>query len=255
MNILVFCISIIFFYVVSIFFRKKKYFKESTLSVLNQSYQNLELIIIYDDYKLDDLEFINKVKELDIRIKLIINSSNIGAGLSRNKGINISKGTYIAFLDGDDIWEKNKLSDQIEFMQKNNYQITHTSYEIINEEGKKIGDRIAKLMNYEKLIKSCDVGLSSVILKKSVLSENLNFPNLKTKEDFVLWLKITKNGENIYALNKNLLKWRKSKNSLSSSIVRKLIDGYCVYRHHLNFGLFKSFLALFVLSINFLKKN
>jgi len=236
------------------YFKKKKYVKNSVLSVLNQTLKNFELIIVYDNETSHELKFINKIKKLDKRIKVIKNKSNIGAGLSRNIGINHSKGIYLAFLDADDLWHKDKLFNQIKFMRKKNIEISHTSYEIINDDSVIKGTRQAKLMNYKKLIRSCDIGLSTVIIKKKLI-ENLKFPNLKTKEDYVLWLEITKNGKIIHALNKKLTQWRKSNNSLSSSVVRKLTDGYYVYRYYLKFNVIKSLYSLLVLSINFLKKT
>ena len=236
------------------YFKKKKYVKYSVLSVLNQTLKNFELIIVYDNETSDELKFINRIKKLDKRIKVIKNKSNIGVGLSRNVGIDHSKGVYIAFLDADDLWHKNKLFTQIKFMRKKNIEISHTSYEIIDDDLAIRGTRQAKLMNYKKLIKSCDIGLSTVIIKKSLI-KNLRFPNLKTKEDYVLWLEIAKKGKTIHALNTKLTQWRKSKNSLSSSVVRKLTDGYYVYRHHLKFSVIKSLYSLLVLSINFLNKS
>ena len=149
---------------------------------------------------------------------------------------------------------KNKLFAQIKFMRQKNIEISHTSYEIIDDDLAIRGTRQAKLMNYKKLIKSCDIGLSTVIIKKSLI-KNLRFPNLKTKEDYVLWLEIAKNGKIIHALNTKLAQWRKSNNSLSSSVVRKLTDGYYVYRHYLKFSVIKSLYSLLVLSINFLNKT
>jgi teichuronic acid biosynthesis glycosyltransferase TuaG len=236
------------------YFKKKKYVKYSVLSVLNQTFKNFELIIVYDNETSGELKFINKIKKLDKRIKVIKNKFNIGAGLSRNVGIDHSKGVYLAFLDADDLWHKNKLFAQIKFMRKKNIEISHTSYEIIDDDSVIKGTRQAKLMNYKKLIKSCDIGLSTVIIKKSLI-KNLRFPNLKTKEDYVLWLEIAKNGKIIHALNTKLTQWRKSNNSLSSSVVRRLTDGYYVYRCYLKFNVIKSFYSLFVLSINFLNKN
>ena len=236
------------------YFKKKKYVKYSVLSVLNQTFKNFELIIVYDNKTSDELKFINKIKKLDKRIKVIKNKSNIGAGLSRNVGIDHSKGVYLAFLDADDLWHKNKLFTQIKFMRKKNIEISHTSYEIIDDDLVIRGTRQAKLMNYKKLIKSCDIGLSTVIIKKSLI-KNLRFSNLKTKEDYVLWLEIAKNGKIIHALNTKLTQWRKSNNSLSSSVVRKLTDGYYVYRYYLKFNVIKSLYSLLVLSINFLNKT
>ena len=236
------------------YFRKKKYVKNSVRSILNQSFKNFELLIIYDDNILEDLKLIKEIKSLDKRIKVIVNKSNQGAGYSRNIGIKNSRGTYIAFLDADDIWKKDKLLRQIKFMKKNHSKISHTSYEIINNNGLVVGKRKANLMNFKKIVKSCDVGLSSVILKKNILSKNIKFPNLKTKEDFVLWLKITKKGINIDPLEANLMQWRNAHKSLSSSTIRKLLDGYSVYRNFLNFGRIKSFFYLIILSYNYVKK-
>jgi len=235
------------------YYKKKDYIKKTINSILKQTYKKFEIIIINDEPGELSKNILSFLKKKDSRIKIINNKKNIGAGKSRNKGINIAKGKYIAFIDSDDLWKKNKLLKQIEFMRKKNIEISHTSYEIIDDDLVTRGTRQAKLMNYKKLIKSCDIGLSTVIIKKSLI-KNLRFPNLKTKEDYVLWLEIAKKGKTIHALNTKLTQWRKSKNSLSSSVVRKLTDGYYVYRHHLKFGVIKSLYSLFVLSINFLKK-
>ena len=237
------------------YYKKKDFIKETINSILNQSYKDFEVIIIYDDDSLEDLDYIKSLISTDSRLKLIINKQNIGAGLSRNIGINNSVGSYLAFIDSDDLWTKDKLIKQIEFMEKNNYLISHTSYEIINTSGKKLSYRKAENLNFKKLLKSCNIGLSSVVLKKELLKDNLRFVNLKTKEDFVLWLKISKNGNIIYGLDQNLLLWKKTKNSLSSSTIRKLIDGFFVYNNYLGFNFVKSLYYLLILSVNYLKKN
>ena len=237
------------------YFKKKEFFEKTIHSVLNQTYSNFEIFIVYDDENKDDLDFVKKISELDSRINLIINNQNLGAGQSRNIGIKHSNGEYIAFIDADDLWHQDKLLMQIEFMQSNNYYISHTSYDIINEKEDKISSRKVKTLTYDQLLKSCDIGLSTVILKKNLLDDDTLFPELKTKEDYVLWLKITRRGQKIAALDKTLSKWRKCKISLSSSTIRKLIDGYSVYRKYLNFNPVKSFYNLIILSINYLRKK
>ena len=237
------------------YFKKKEFFEKTIHSVLNQTYSNFEIFIVYDDENKDDLDFVKKISELDSRINLIINNQNLGAGQSRNIGIKHSNGEYIAFIDADDLWHQDKLLMQIEFMQSNNYYISHTSYDIINEKEDKISSRKVKTLTYDQLLKSCDIGLSTVILKKNLLDDDTLFPELKTKEDYVLWLKITRRGQRIAALDKTLSKWRKCKISLSSSTIRKLIDGYNVYRKYLNFNPVKSFYNLIILSINYLRKK
>ena len=105
------------------YYKKKKFIKSTIRSVLNQNYNNLEILIIYDDSDKSDLNFIKKVVKLNKKIKLIVNKKNIGVANSRNIGIKKSKGKYIAFLDSDDLWKKNKIKSQLQFMKKNNFYI------------------------------------------------------------------------------------------------------------------------------------
>ena len=237
------------------YYKKKEYIISSINSVLNQTYKNLEIIIIYDDLNKEDLNLLKKIKKKDKRIKIYINKKKLGAGRSRNKGIQLSKGIFVAFLDSDDLWKKNKLKKQIFFMKKNGINASHTSYTIINSKNKIIGSRNAKDMSYKLLLKSCDIGLSTVVLKKEIITSKIKFANIKTKEDYVLWLKITLNNNKIFALKDKLTKWRKLENSLSSSKLQKIYDGYLVYRKYMNFNLLKSFGFLMLLSFNYFLKD
>ena len=237
------------------YYKKREYISETINSVLNQSYRKFEILIIYDDDNLSDLNYLEKLFQSEEKIRIIKNSQTIGAGLSRNKGIQNSKGEYIAFIDADDIWKKYKLENQINFMKKKKIKFSHTTYEIIDKNDKVLGKRVSR--NFEKvddLIKSCDIGLSTVILKKEIINDETKFPNLKTKEDLVLWLKLSKN-IHLYGIDIPLMQWRKLNDSLSSSIFQKLKDGFSVYKNFLGFNSLKSLFYLIILSINYLKKN
>ena len=238
------------------YYNKRLYVKESIISVIDQSFKDFELIIIYDDETKKDLDYIKSLEKMDKRIKLIINQKNLGAGLSRNRGIDYAKGEFIAFIDSDDLWRKDKLQKQITIMKKNNYDFSHTDYEIIDQDGKIRGKRVAKnFFQVNDLIKSCDIGLSTVILSKKILSLEKRFPNLKTKEDFILWLKILEYKIPIYSINETLTSWRKLENSLSSSLIQKLKDAFIVYNKYMKFNFFKSIYYILCLSINYIKKN
>ena len=94
------------------------------------------------------------------------------------------------------------------------------------------------------------------MIKKNIFKNNdLRFANLKTKEDYVLWLRLAKNKISMHGMSENLVNLRKTKNSLSSSTYQKLIDGYKVYRIYLKFSRIKSLISLFVLSFNYILKN
>ena len=239
------------------YYKKRNFVKETILSVIDQSYDFLEILIIYDDTNLNDLEFLQKISKLDNRIKIINNNKRLGAGLSRNKGIEQSNGKYIAFIDADDTWAPDKLKDQISFMKKNNYQISHTSYFIVDEKKKIIGQRKARnLLSVNEILKSCDIGLSTVIIEKKVIVKtNTKFPQLVTKEDFVFWLSLLKINYKFYAFDSNLTNWTNSKNSLSSNTIQKLFDGFKVYNYYMNFNIIKSFYYLICLGLNYLKKK
>ena len=237
------------------YYKKRKYILKTINSILNQSYNYFEIIIVYDDENLSDLSYLEELFKSNKKIRILKNFQTIGAGFSRNRGIVNAKGEFIAFIDADDTWKRLKLENQINFMKEKNFKFTHTSYEIIDENDKVLGKRISR--NFEKvndLIFSCDIGLSTVILKRDIFDLQTKFPNLKTKEDFVLWLKILQKNIFIGSLNETLSSWRKLDNSLSSSVLQKIKDAFKVYNYYMQFNFIKSFYYVIRLSINFLKK-
>ena len=237
------------------YYKKKKYFKKTITSVLNQSFKDFEIFIVFDEGNNKNLEFIKKISKQDERIKLIINKKNFGAGISRNIGIKKSRGKFIAFIDADDIWHKDKLSKQLKFMYNKKSLVSHTSYQIINEYGKVLSDRPAKQLNYSDLLSSCDIGLSTVMIKKILFKKNILFPNLKTKEDYVLWLKLSKKGIIFDAIEKNLAKWRSSELSLSSSTIQKIKDAFLVYSKYEKLSMSNSLYRVLILSLSYIKKK
>jgi teichuronic acid biosynthesis glycosyltransferase TuaG len=237
---------------------KKDFFIDKTIeSILNQSYQNIEILIIDDELNDQSSKVLKNLSNRDKRIKILFNQKNLGAGPSRNKGIEMASGEYIAFCDCDDLWSKFKLEDQLNFMKKFDIDFSFTAYQIIDKEGKIIGSRSAKdNISFDELILSCDIGLSTVMLKKKLFNnKNFYFPNIKTKEDYVVWLKLSQNGVKMKGIKKNYSYWRKLGNSLSSSPIQKIFDGYKVYNFYLNYSVIKSMFRLIILSINSILKK
>ena len=81
------------------YYKKRNFVKKAIISVLNQSYDNFEILLIFDDTNLNDFDFLKEIAKLDKRINLIKNNIRLGAGLSRNVGIEQSNGKYVAFLE------------------------------------------------------------------------------------------------------------------------------------------------------------
>ena len=238
------------------YYRKRKYFKKAVYSVINQSYKKWELIIVYDVSDREDLDYLIDIIKKNKRIILLVNKKNMGVAYSRNLAIKHSKGSFLAFLDADDYWSKNKISLQKNFMKKNNLLFSHTSYKVRTINNSIIYRKAKDLLTYDDLIKSCDICLSSVMISnKLILNKYKCFPNLKTKEDYALWLKYAKKNVKIYGYNRYLTTWTETVNSLSSSVVQKLCDSLRLYYNYEKMSLFKTIQSTYILSINYLKKN
>ena len=102
------------------YYKKIDYVRHAINSVLNQTYQNYELLIIYDDIDQRDLDKLRNIINDNKKIKIIKNYKNLGAGYSRNIGIKNSNGTIISFIDADDEWHPKKIENQLNFLNKHN---------------------------------------------------------------------------------------------------------------------------------------
>ena len=237
------------------FYQKKNYLEQTIKSIAKQSQKNFELILVYDDPDKSDLPHVLRVLKDIKRKTIIINKKNIGAGPSRNIAILKAKGEFIAFIDADDVWKKHKLKNQLLFMLSNKIKFSFTSYSIINKKNTIIKLIKAKrTIGYDDLIKSCDIGLSTVMIKKDLLKKN-KFPRIKTKEDYILWLKLSKQNIKMMGINQSLVSWRKLDNSLSSSIFQRIKDAFYVYNNFLKFSFIKSIYYISIMSLNFFRKR
>ena len=235
------------------YFKNIRYIDQSISSAINQTYKNLEIILIYDDVdKKDFLKLIKKYKKYK-NISFLINKKNLGAGPSRNRGLRACKGKFIAFLDADDYWKKNKLKLQIDHMLKNSLDFSFTSYEILKNNKKKI-HKVKEFYSYNDLIKKCDIGLSTVVMSSKILKYG-KFPNIKTQEDYALWLKYSKKGLRLGGIQNPMSIWRDTPNSLSKDVYQKLHDAFLVYYKFEKLGFYKSVWNVLILSINKIKKR
>tara|TARA_B100000965_G_scaffold386313_1_gene388458 strand:- start:193 stop:948 length:756 start_codon:yes stop_codon:yes gene_type:complete len=235
------------------YYKNIKYIFRCIQSIYDQNYKNFEVILVYDDIDKKDLKLIQNKFINYKNLNLIVNNKNIGVSMSRNKGIKKAKGYYIAFLDSDDFWKKNKLKKQIKFMEKYSLDFSFTAYDILKS-NKAVKKKIKSTYTYHDLLKKCDIGLSTVVIKSKLIKIG-NFPNLRTQEDFALWLKYLKNGVKAKGINESLSVWRDTPNSLSSNIFQKLKDSFMVYYYYENKNLLESIFSVLILSINKIKNT
>lgn len=209
-------------------FNAQAFVLESIQSILEQTYTNWELIIV-DDGSTD--RTIDIIKEInDERIHLIQLETNRGAAIARNTALENVSGEYIAFLDSDDLWVKDKLMYQIAFMKENNYLFTSTNYLEINEEGEKtnVVYKARKRLDYNGVLKYCP-GNSTVIYNAKELGIFF-IPDIRKRNDFVMWLQVIKKAKYLYGLDKDLTFYRVRENSLSKNKYSLLKYQWQVYR-------------------------
>ena len=237
------------------YYKKKDYIMKTLNSILNQSYKNYEIIFVYDDKNKKELDYINRLLLKFKKKKIISNKSNLGVAKSRNIAMKYAKGSYITFIDSDDIWKKDKLKKQLKFMKLNSCSLSFTLYNVIDDRDKVIKEmKVSKDATYDNLYWSNFIGLSTVMINRKYITSKIHFPNLKTQEDFALWLSLLRKGFKLRHFSKNLSSWRKTKNSLSSNIVQKLKDAFRLYYIQENKNFIFSIYSVLVLSYNKLIK-
>ncbi len=201
-----------------------KYISESIKSVLAQTYENWELIIV-DDCSTDDTESVVKSFE-DPRIIYIRNEKNSGAAVSRNRALQEAKGKWIAFLDSDDLWLPQKLELQLNFMRENNYAFTFTDYKIVTPAGEELPYiyTAPRRVTKRKLYRYCYFSTITVLYDAEKVGL-IQIADVKKNNDYAMWLKAAEKAD-CYRFPKCLSVYCKRENSISSGSKWKLI------KHH-----------------------
>ena len=234
-------------------YNSEKYVASTIQSVLDQTYQNWELIFVDDSSTDDSLKIVKTFK--DERIKIFKNEVNSGAAISRNYALRMAKGKWIAFLDSDDLWENEKLTRQLSFMVENSYDFTYTYYKVCNEGVWENFIRTSPAkVTLKKLYNYCYFSTITVIYNREKLGL-LQIPDIKKRNDYALWLIALKKCD-AYLYPEVLSYYIRHNGSLSTVPVKKLIKyHYQVFHNVLNHNTIVSiFLVLNNLFHGFIKK-
>lgn len=209
----------------------EKYVVEAINSILAQTYRNWELLVLDDGSKDNTLRIIEDFSQNDSRIKALPNGKNMGVSATRNRGIELASGEWIAFLDSDDMWKPEKLEKQFEIVEKEAAEFLFTGSSYINEEGEPYKGifEVPEKITYKKLRNQNVISCSSVLVKKKYF-EHIKMEKDEMHEDYAVWLRILKLGITAYGVNEPLLIYRISRNSKSGNKMKTVKMTYKVFR-------------------------
>lgn len=198
-------------------------------SVLAQTYKNWELLVV-NDCSTDSTLTVAQAYD-DERIRIITNEKNSGASLTRHNGALAAKGEWIAILDCDDAWAKDKLEKQAELQKEKNAELIFTASAFMDEKGEPMDWvlHVPDEIGYKKLLKQNLISNSSVLVNKKLYLENEVMGD-DMHEDFACWLNILKKGKTAYGIDEPLLIYRLSKNSKSGNKVKAAKMNWKTYR-------------------------
>lgn len=238
-------------------YNASKYIGKAIISVIKQNYSNLELIIIDDCSSDNTSEIIQQFQKNYENIVYIKMENNSGVAKTRNKGLSIASGQYIAFLDSDDVWLEDKLTKQINIFKENKgIPFTYTAINIINEKDEivKKAKRIKTKATYKILLKNTYVATSTVIIDREVTGDFL-MPLRKSAEDYSLWLMLLKNFGMAKGINEALVNYRKTENSLSANKMKEIKYFMQVQREDMHIGRIRVLFNTFCYILHAIKKH
>lgn len=229
-------------------YNSRDYINDTIQSVLKQTYTNWELLIIDDASKDNTFSIINEYASNFSNIKVFENKTNQGAAITRNKGIKEASGSFIAFLDADDLWKPQKLEKQLKFMLDHNAEVSFSSYDLMDESGSLLNKTIKALpvLTYNKFLKCNYIGNLSGMYSVKTLGK-IYAPNLRKRQDWLLWLNaVNKSNKPALGIEESLAIYRVRKDSISSKKLKLLKYNYLVYKQGLGFSILKSLYYLIV---------
>lgn len=223
-----------FFSVIINTYNNKDTIKETLNSVIRQTFTDFELIVIDDASSDNTISIVKKALDNYQGISRVIKlKKNMGISNARNTGVSYSEGKYIAFLDGDDLWKKDKLKIQHTFLSSNLIDWVFSNYTVINENYIKLENRYRKegVYDYKSIISNGNpVGMLTVVIKRTLLTET-PFRNVK-HEDYDLWIRLAKKGVLGYLQPNILGNYMKHRKSISSNKFNSVFWTYRVFRNN-----------------------
>ncbi len=223
-------------------YNAERFLETTVLSVLNQTYSNLEVLLIDDCSKDGSLKIAKHFAEKDSRVTVIPLEKNAGVAHARNVGIRQAKGSYIALLDSDDVWTKEKLTRQIALLREKDAQIAYCSYDFIDEQGSSVNRPflVPAATNYQDMLAKSVISCSTAVIDAGLLKTHAFRPEF-LHEDYVLWMELLSDPQvSAVGIFDILAHYRIVNGSRSHDKIKSAAGRWKVYRDALGMGIMKS---------------
>ena len=231
-------------------YNKAKYLKECLDSVINQTYKNWKIYLI-DDFSNDDSRrILNDYRSYD-NIKLIFTDKNYGPHHCRNLGIEQSNSDYVAFLDSDDFWPKEKLNLQIKDMLKNDLDFTYTDISYFKDSTVKKKIELHNFYDLSNFILSSTMSTSSILLKREIISK-IKFKDVM-HEDYLFKCDILRENINAIKIKNTFVFYRMTKQNRSSNKFNNLFNLWRINKKFNQLSFFTNIKSVLSISFNSLK--
>lgn len=237
-------------------YNSAKYIQATYDSVVSQSFQDWEWLIVDDCSKDGSFEIISNFANRDSRIKVHKNPKNSGASVSRNKGLEEATGEYIAFLDADDLWNEHKLAEQLRFMDENHADFSIHNFDMINFDGTFQKSMFSPdTITQATLERFNPIFTSSVMMRRSKVKDVRFKVELRRRQDYIYWYECVKLAGKAPNVGKNLASYRVGNSeSLSSNKFQNIGIQWNIYRNEFHMGFFKSSKSIVAYAFHGIKK-
>ena len=210
------------------------FIEEAIASVQAQTITDWELLVIDDCSADDTCRIIEEISSADSRVKLLVNERNMGAAGSRNRGLDIFRGQYVALLDSDDYWYPQMLEKMLARAEETKADIIYCSYELVDEQNRKVCNDflVPETTSFkESIVRS--VITCSTVLVTGELARNNRFPVNMYHEDIAMWFQILRDGGTARGVTDVLAAYRQRSDSKTANKLKSAGRRWIIYRKHL----------------------
>lgn len=221
------------------------FIEEAIASVQAQTVADWELLVIDDCSTDNTCKIVKEISAKDSRVTLLINEKNLGAAGSRNRGLDIFRGKYVALLDSDDYWYPQMLEKMIARAEETKADIIYCSYELVDEQGVKVCNDflVPEATTFrESIVRS--VITCSTVLVTGELAKNNRFPVNMYHEDIAMWFQILREGGTARGVQEVLAAYRQRSNSKTANKLKSAGRRWIIYRKHLKMPFFQSAITM-----------